>query len=65
MTAQQMGLSGAVWGLKKITDYYNRDMGFSGDVNRGYCGPEVSEVRADTYYYKIRENSEFICVDLK
>lgn len=65
MTAQQMGLSGAVWGLKKITDYYNRDMGFSGDVNRGYCGPEVSGVRADTYYYKIRENSEFICVDLK
>ena len=65
MTIQQMGLSEAVWGLKKIEDYYNRPLGFGRDSEREYCGSEVSEVKAETYYYKIRENSSFICIDLK
>ena len=65
ITIQQTGLSEAVWGLKKISEYHNRPLDFGMDPGREYCGPEVSNVRADTYYYTIRDNSSFICVTLK
>ena len=65
MTVQQMGLSEAVWGLKKITDYYGMKMEFGRDGEYEYCGSEVSEVRAETSYLMIRDDEDFICVDLK
>ena len=66
VTFQQTGLSWAAWGLTKIRSYYNRQQTF--EENYAYdvfCGPEIDNIKKDTYYYTIRDNGEYICVDLK
>lgn len=66
ITFQQTGLSWAAWGLTKIRSYYNRQQTFEEDYAYSvYCGPEIDNVKKDTYYYTIRDNGGHICVDLK
>ena len=66
MTIQGTGLSRAAWGLTKIRSYYNREQTFEQDAAfEIFCGPKVDKVKKDTYYYTVRDNGGYICVDLK
>ena len=66
VTIQATGLSRASWGLTKIRSYYNREQTFEEDAAfEVFCGPEVNKVKKDTYYYTVRDNGGYICVDLK
>ena len=66
VTFQQTGLSWAAWGLTKIRSYHNRYQEFEENfAYADYCGEDVDNVRADTYYYTIRDNGDHVCVDLK
>ncbi len=66
VTIQETGLSRASWGLTKIRSYYNREQTFEeNEAFDAHCGPEVNKVVRNTYYYTVRDNGEYICVDLK
>lgn len=66
VTMQTTGLSWAAWGLTKIRSYYNRFQVFEEEYGyEVYCGADVDTVKANTYYFTIRDNGGHICVDLK
>jgi len=66
VTLQQTGLSWAAWGLTKIRSYYNRQQTFEEEYPyEVFCGLGVDNIKKDTYYYTIRDNGGYICVDLK